>query len=61
MKSYAIITGKARYDLELQIMVHSEAQAKREVKDLEQMGIDDVRYKVFETEARAYTWLEKNQ
>lgn len=61
MKTWAILTGKARYDLELQIVVHTEAQAKREIKDLKGMGMNDARAKVFEQEADAYDWYERNR
>ncbi len=59
MKTWMILTGRKGYDLECQIVVHSEAQAKREIKDLKGMGLSDARSKVFETEADAYDWLDR--
>jgi hypothetical protein len=58
MKAYAVLTGRIRYDLELQIVVHSVDQAKREVKDLKKMGLDDARWKEFEDEAALDAWYE---
>lgn len=58
MKTWAVVTGRKRFDFEVQIMVHSEAQAKREVKDLKKMGCEDARFKVFETEQAAYDWAD---
>lgn len=60
MKAYAVITGRLRYDLELQIVVYSEAQAKKEVNDLRKnYGIDDARFKEFESEEKLYEWHAK--
>jgi hypothetical protein len=60
MTAYAIITGRRKFDLELQIIVYSEAQAKREIKDLKGMGCEDARMKVFAHDSEAYEWIEKN-
>ena len=61
MKAIGVFTGKARFDLELQIVVHTADQAKREVKDLKAMGCDDARAKEFESEAALDAWYEKNR
>ena len=61
MKAIGVFTGKARFDLELQIVVHTEAQAKREIKDLKAMGCDDARKREFESEEELYAWYEKNR
>lgn len=61
MKTWMILTGRKGFDLECQIVVHDEKQAKREIKDLKGMGFDDVRAKVFLTEADAYDWLDRAQ
>lgn len=54
-----VYTGRRGYDLECQIVVHSAEQAKREVRDLRGMGLDDVKVKTFDTEADAYDWLDR--
>ena len=61
MKAFGVFTGRARFDLELQIVVHTAAQAKREVKDLKAMGCEDARAREFESEAELYAWFERNQ
>lgn len=61
MKAFGVFTGKARFDLELQIVVHTAEQAKREVKDLKAMGCDNARSREFASEAELYAWFEKNQ
>ena len=60
MKAYAVFTGRARFDLDLQIVVHSQQAAKREARDLREMGMDDVRIKVFEDESSLFDWFDKN-
>ena len=60
MKAYAVVTGKARFDLALQIIEYSLAAAKREVRDLKAMGCEDARVKEFASESEAYAWVEKN-
>lgn len=61
MKAIGVFTGRARFDLELQIVVHTAAQAKQEVKDLKAMGCDDARSREFENEAALDAWYEKNR
>lgn len=61
MKAYAVLTGRVRFDLELQIVVHTEAQAKCEVKDLKAMGCDDARWKEFPDEAALDAWYESKR
>jgi len=61
MITYMITSGRKGYDLECQIVVHNEAQAKREVKDLKGMGLDGVKAHKFDSEADAYDWLDRQQ
>lgn len=61
MQAFAVLTGTRRFDLELQIIVHTQAQAKQEVKDLKAMGCEDARAKAFADESAAYDWYEANR
>lgn len=61
MKAIGVFTGKARFDLELQIVVHTAEQVRREVKDLKAMGCENVKTREFESEAELYAWYEKNR
>lgn len=62
MNVWAVVTGRRKYDLESQIIEHTEAAAKREVKDLRKnYGIDDARVKMFASEDECYAWIEANQ
>lgn len=58
--AFAVITGTRKYDLELQIICTTKADAQKEVKDLKKMGCDDARIKEFDSESEAYEWVEKN-
>lgn len=58
---YAVITGRAHFDLELQIIQANHRDAMAEVRDLKKnYGCDDARCKHFQNESDAYDWIEKN-
>lgn len=57
---YAVITGRRRYDLNLDQVCETLALAKREVRDLKKMGYDDARWMEFHDECAADEWVAKN-
>ena len=60
--AYAVITGTRKYDLELQIICTTKADAIRERDELKKdYGMDDARVKFFVDEQAAYDWVEANQ
>lgn len=60
--AFAVITGRVKFDLELQIICTTKAAAQKEVKELKRdYGCDDARVKEFKNESDAYDWFEKNQ
>lgn len=61
-KAYAVLTGKRKWDLELQIICTTKELAMKEVKELRRdYGMEDARIKEFENEGLAYDWIEANQ
>lgn len=59
--AFAVITGSRKYDLELQIICTTKADAIRERDELKRdYGMDDARVKAFVNEQEAYDWIEAN-
>jgi exonuclease III len=57
---YAVLTGRKGFDLELQIVAYSEAEGRKEVKDLKKdFGMDTARLMPFPNEEELYTWWDK--
>ena len=59
--AFAVLTGRRKYDLELQIICTTKANAQKEVRDLKRdYGMEDARVKEFADESEAYDWVERN-
>jgi hypothetical protein len=56
MKVWAVITADG-----LDQCCYSEAEAKREVKDLKRMGFEEAKVKRFENEDEAEAWHAKRR
>jgi len=58
MKAFAVTTGRAGYDLDLDIVLHDKASADKHARELREMGCEQVKVREFDNEDSLYDWYE---